>query len=91
MIEMQYIGTTLLLLVNPWCILHQNKGITHPSYINYHLKEDTLLPAMFNLLYTYNSMNQQLFEKDLCNKITHYENYGQFSLQMEAIMCLPQN
>jgi len=36
-------------------------------------------------------MNQQLFKKNFCNQSSHYENYGRFPLQMEAIMCLPQN
>jgi len=52
-------------------------------------EEEILLPAMVNLLYS--SMNQQLFEKNFCNQSSRYENYGQFPLQMEAIMCLPQN
>jgi len=30
-------------------------------------------------------MNQHLFEKDIYNQSSHYENYR---LQMEAIMCL---
>jgi len=34
MVEIQDSFTALLLLVNP-CILHQNNGTTHPSYINY--------------------------------------------------------
>jgi len=37
MIEIQCRGTALLLLVSPH-IPHQNNGIMHPSYINYHLK-----------------------------------------------------
>jgi len=45
--------------------------------------------AMFNMLYS--SMNQQLFEKTLCNQSSHYENYGRFLLQIEAITCVPQN
>jgi len=44
---------------------------------------------MFNPLYS--TTNQQLFEKILCNQSSHYENYRQFLLQMEAIMRLPQN
>jgi len=46
------------------------------------------LPAVFNLLCS--NMNQQLFEKNLCNQSSHYENYRQFLLWIEAITCLPQ-
>jgi len=53
------------------------------------IEEDVSLSAMVNQLYS--SMNQQLFEKNLCNQSSHYENYGQFPLQMEAIMSLPEN
>jgi len=48
-------------------------------------KEDTLLSAMFNPLYS--NMKQQLFEKNLCNQSSHYENYGKFLQQMAAIIC----
>jgi len=41
--------------------------------------QDALLSAMLNLLYS--NMNQQLFEKNLCN---HSSHYGQFPLRMEA-------
>jgi len=30
-------------------------------------------------------------EKNLCNQSSHYENNGQFLLQIEAIMCVQQN
>jgi len=43
---------------------------------------------MFNALYS--STNQQQFEKNLCNQISHYENYGRFLLLIEAITCVPQ-
>jgi len=39
---------------------------------------------MFHPLYS--NMNQQLFKNNFCNQISPYENYGQFLLQMEAIM-----
>jgi len=87
-IEMQFSGTALLLLVNP-CILHRNNGTACPTYVFIVWKENTLLPAMFNPLY--NSTNQQSFKKNFCNQSNHYENYRRFSLQMEAITCLPQN
>jgi len=51
--------------------------------------EDASLPAMFNPLCS--SMNQQLLKKNFCNQSSHYENYGQSPIEMEAIMCLPQN
>jgi len=44
---------------------------------------------MSNALYS--SMNQQLFEKNLCNQSSLYENYGWFLLRIEAIMCILQN
>ena len=34
--------------------------------------------------------NQELFEKHLCNQNSHYEKYGQFLLQREAITCYHQ-
>jgi len=40
---------------------------------------------MFN-----SSTNQQLFEYNIYNQSSHYENYRWFPLQMEAIMCLPE-
>ena len=43
---------------------------------------------MFNLLHS--SMNQELFEKHLCNQNSHYEKYGRFPLRREAIMCYRQ-
>jgi len=45
MIEMQYSGTALLLLVNP-CILHRNNCIVHPNYVFIIWKGDALLSAM---------------------------------------------
>jgi len=41
-------------------------------------KEDTLLPAMFNLLYT--SMNQQLFKKISAIKVATIKITGDFHL-----------
>jgi len=52
-------------------------------------KEDALLSAMFKPLYS--STNQQLFKNNFCNQSSPYDNYGQFLLQMEAIVYLPQN
>jgi len=78
-------GTALLVLVNS-CTLHQNNGTILPSYIR---KEDALLPAVFDRLYSIT--NQQLFKKNYCNQSSHNENYRQFLLQMEAIVCLPQS
>jgi len=82
-IEMQYSGTASILLLNP-----------HIPYRN--------MPQLYQLLRCiiasyctfnplYNSTNQQLFEKNFCNQNSYYENYGEFLLQMEANMCLPQN
>ena len=38
---------------------------------------------MFNPLHSIT--NQELFEKHLCNQSSHYEKYGRFPLQREAI------
>ena len=43
------------------------------------------LSAMFNSLYS--SMNQELFEKNLCNENNHYEKYNNFHCAKEAITC----
>jgi len=48
----------------------------------YLLKEDTSLPAMFNLLLS--STNQPLFKRNFCDQSSHY---GRIMLQMEAITC----
>jgi len=58
--------------VNP-CILHQNNGTARPSYC---LKEDALLPAMFNPLYS--STNQQLFKRTSATKVTTMKITRQF-------------
>jgi len=52
-------------------------------------KDNALCPAMFNPLYS--STNKQLFKNNFYNQSSPYESCGQFPLQMEAIMCLPQN
>jgi len=52
-------------------------------------KEYASLPGMFNL--TCNSMNQQLFKKNICHQNNPYENNGRFLLWMKAIPCLPEN
>ena len=46
------------------------------------------LSAMFNLLHS--STNQEMLEKYLCSQNSHYEKYGQFPFQREAIMCYCQ-
>jgi len=79
LIEKQYRGTALLLLVNPH-IPHRNNDTVCPIYILIVWKEDTSLPAVLNPLCS--STNQQLFKKNFCTiklatmKITddfHYE------------------
>jgi len=52
-------------------------------------KEDASLPAVFHPLHS--NMNQHLFEKNLCSQSSHNENYRQFPLRTEAIMCIPQS
>jgi len=34
----------------------------------------------------HDSMNQKLFEKNIYNQSSHYENYRQFAMWMEAII-----
>ena len=41
--------------------------------------------CMFNPLHSI--INQELFEKHLCNQSSHYEKHRQYPLQREAIMC----
>jgi len=74
--NIQYNGTAILLLVNPF-ILHRNNCTARPTYVFIVWKEDALLPAMFNLLCS--RTNQQLFKKNFCNQSSHYENYRRFN------------
>ena len=46
-------------------------GAVRPSY---HLKMKYPLSAMLDLLHS--NMNQEVFEKYLCDKSRHYEKYG---------------
>jgi len=57
-------------------MLHQNNGTACDA-------------SIFNALYS--SINQHLFEKNLCNQSSHYENYGWFLLWIQAIKCVLQN
>jgi len=50
----------------------------HLNYIHY-----SSLSAMFTPLHS--SMNQELFEKHLCNKNSHYEEYGQFLISQRKL------
>jgi len=71
MIEMQYSGTGLLLLVNPR-IPHKNNGTAHPIYVFI----DASLPAMFNPLYRITNLKRTSAIKVAIMKITdnfHYE------------------
>jgi len=74
-------STALLLLMNPH--IPQTMVLRAPVISIIIRKENASLPAMFNLLHS--STNQQLFKKNFCNQSSHYENYGQFLLWMEAI------
>jgi len=47
------------------------------------------LSAMFNSLHS--SLNQELFEKHLCNQGSHYEKYGRFPLRKGSIHVQPPN
>ena len=66
-----------------WTVLHApvivwNWSIHCPS-----------LSAMFNSLHS--SMNQEPFEKYLCNQGSHYEKYGRFPLHKESHHLQPLN
>jgi len=52
--------------------LHTTSKQSHrtPNLRIYRLKEDALLPAIFNLLCS--STNQQLFKKNFCNQSSHH-------------------
>ena len=47
------------------------------------------LSAMFDLLHS--NMNQEVFEKYLCIKSTHYEKYDNFSLRKGSHHLQPPN
>jgi len=82
MIEIQYSSTALLLLMNPrW----------HHAPQLYQLSSEK--KTLHCQLCSTCSTNQQLFKNNFCNQLqsSPYDNYGQFPLKMEAIMCLPQN
>jgi len=78
MIEIQYIGTALLLLVIPR-IPYQNNRTTRPSYICYCLKRRCFVASYVQpVIQQYKSTTVFAIK----------ENYGLILLQMEAIMCL---
>jgi len=79
-IEIQYSGTNLLLLVNPR-IPHWNNGTVHPAYVFIIWKGDALLPA--TTVRIKNCLKRTSEIKVATMKITDD--------LMEAIMCLPQN
>ena len=61
----------------------------HAPATNHHLKKE--ISIRFVVSYMLHSiMNQELFEKHLCNQSSHYEKCERFLLQMEAIMCYCQ-
>jgi len=56
----------------------KHNGVARPSH-RLKLKHHWLCPslsAMFDSLHS--STNQEVFEKNLCNKSSHYEKYGGF-------------
>ena len=64
-------------------------GTAHPSYrlkLKHHCHS---LSAMFNSLHC--SMNQEVFEKNPCNKSSHYENTDDFSLHKRSHHVQPPN
>jgi len=80
MIEIQYSGTALLLLVKLH-IPHQNNDTMRSTYVYQLLSEKKTLCCQ---LYSTSSTNQQLFKKNFCNQSSHYENYRRFLLRMEV-------
>jgi len=79
------IKVAILFVVNPRILHHHDTA--HPSYINYCLERRHFITGYF-LPVTPCSTNEQWFKKNFCNQSSHYENYEQFLLQIEAIMCL---
>ena len=62
-------------------------GTTHPIYINYCLKVKyplRLFVSYADLLHS--SINQELFDKHLCNQSSHYEKYDKFPLRKEVFI-----
>jgi len=83
MIEMQYSSVAILLLANP-CIPNQNNGTSCHSYINHCLKRRCFVAS-------YVVQIKNCLKITSAIKVAHYENYGQFPLEIVAITCLPQN
>jgi len=83
--NIQYSGTALLLLVNPF-ILHRNNCTTCPTYVFIVWKEDASLSTIFNSLCS--STNQQLLKRTFVIKVATMKIMDDL---MEAIMCLPLN
>jgi len=80
--NIQYSGTALLLLVNPF-ILHQNNYIVCPTYVFIVWKEDALLPTHYAAVRINNCLKRTFVIKVATMKITDE--------LMEAITCLPLN
>jgi len=82
LLNIQYSGTALLLLVNPF-ILHWNNRTTCPTYIFIVWKEDALCSTCYAAIRINNCLKTTFVIKVAAMKITDD--------LMEAIMCLPLN
>ena len=78
-----YYKIKLLLLVNTR-IPHQKKWRCTPAPI---IVKYPLHFVVSHVQPVHSITNQELFEKHLCNRSSHYEKYRQFPLQREAITC----
>jgi len=61
----------------------ERNGTAHSSYLNYHLTRKYPLGFIFSYVQP-SSTNRQLFEKHLCNLISHYDNYGRFCYERNS-------
>jgi len=75
-----YSSTALLLLVNPH-IPHWNNGTANPTYAFFVWR---FVASYVQPNIQQYDTNQQLFKKNFCNQITHYENYRWFPLGIKA-------
>ena len=62
----------------------ERNGVARLSY-QLSSEKYTLYPLRFIVSYVQPITNQEMFEKHLCNQSSHYEKYGRFLLQREAI------
>jgi len=67
----------------------KNTIMPHAPEIEVSIAQAPSLSAMFNSLHS--SMNQELFEKCICNEGSHHEKYGRFLLHKGSHHVQPPN